>query len=149
MADPATGLYEQLARSLDVAAFVPTLAQGLVTSRVEDPGSEAFYVVKNPEPARYMRLSGDDFLLFRNINGERTVKDLVLLFFKEKKVFAFRRVVTLINELKRKGFLSEESAALYDQVRRFAIRRGSPESCTFCRKRCSGASSPSRTSTRP
>jgi len=124
MADPATGLYEQLARSLDVAVFVPTLAQGLVPSRVEDAGSEAFYVVKNPARARYMRLSGDDFFLFRNIDGERTVKDLVLLFFKEKKVFAFQRVVTLINELKSKGFLSEESAALYDQVRRFTIRRG-------------------------
>ena len=124
MADPPTGLYGQLARTLDVVAFVPELAGGLVTSRVEDAGSEAFYVVKNPERARYMRLSSDDFFIFRHVDGARTVKDLVLLFFKEKKVFAFQRVVTLVNELKNRGFLSGQSAALYEQVRRFALRRG-------------------------
>lgn len=124
MADSPTGLYKELARSLDVATFVPDLAEGLVTGRVEDSGAESFYVVKNPGHARYLRLSGDDFFLFRNINGARTVKDLVLLFFKEKKVFAFRRVATLIDELKRRGFLSKQSAALYEQVRRFTIRRG-------------------------
>ncbi len=116
------GLWAWLKEKLDLAQYKPEAAPGVVVRQLA--GREGlYYILKNPDPKTYYRLSERDYFLWQQMDGTRTVKDLVVAYFMEFGSFAFARVATLVNGLRANLFLSERPVDLYRQVRRQLVRR--------------------------
>ena len=116
------GLWEWLQEKLDPAQYPPEAAQGIVAQRLTGREGE-YYVLKNPTPKTYYRLSDRDFFLWQRMDGTETVKDLVVAYFMEFGSFAFARVVSLVDGLKANLFLTDRPVNVYGQVRERLARR--------------------------
>jgi len=110
-------LWAWLKEKVDLAQYRPEAITGVETSRLTGRDGE-YYILKNPGPRTYYRLSERDRFLWRRMDGTQTVKDLVVAYFLEYGSFAFARVATLVQGLKASLFLSDQPVRIYQQVRR-------------------------------
>ena len=117
-----TPLWDWLRAKLDPAQYPPEAAQGVVARRLTGREGE-YYVLKNPIPKTYYRLSARDFFLWERMDGTQTVKDLVVAYFMQFGSFAFARVVSLVEGLKANLFLTDRPVNVYQQVRERLGRR--------------------------
>ena len=116
------GPWDWLRERLDIAQYRPQAAPGIVCSQLE--GRQGiYYVLKNPETRTYYRLSERDFFLWQRMDGERTVKDLVVAYFMEFGAFAFARVAALTQELKSNHFLTDFPIRVYRPIMVELLRR--------------------------
>jgi len=115
-------LWDRLRERIDLALHKPQAAPGVVASRLT--GREGpYYVLKNPETTTYYRLGERDYFLWERMDGDRTVKDLVVAYFLEFGSFAFGRVARLVSELKANSFLTDKPVYVYRQTRKELQRR--------------------------
>ena len=113
--EPSRSIWAWLAEKLDFSQFHPQAASGIITSRLD--GRDGVYIIlKNPAAKTYVRMSERDYFLWERMDGSRTVKDLVVAYFSEYKIFAFARVSNLLEELKRNQFLTEQPVDLYHDI---------------------------------
>lgn len=111
------GLWVWLKEKVDLAQYRPEAISGVETSQLTGRDGE-YYILKNPGPRTYYRLSERDLFLWRRMDGIETVKDLVVAYFLEYGSFAFARVATLVQGLKASLFLVDQPVRIYQQVRR-------------------------------
>ncbi|MDH4137293.1 MAG: cyclic nucleotide-binding domain-containing protein, partial [Anaerolineae bacterium] len=97
-------------------------APGVVARQLTGREGE-YYILKNPGPKTYYRLSDRDYFLWQLMDGTQTVKDLVVAYFMQYGSFAFARAATLVEELKASLFLSERPVNAYQQVQGQLQRR--------------------------
>lgn len=122
VSESGQGFWAWLAQKLDFTQTRPQAAHGVIASQLT--GREgSYYILKNPEAITYFRLSAKDYFLWQRMDGQHTVKELVLAFFIEYKVLAFGRVSSLIDGLKSKSFLEEKPVILYQDLRARLDRR--------------------------
>ncbi len=117
-----TGLWAWLQEKLDLAMYRPQAAPGVVTSRL-DGRDGPYTVIKNPATKTYYQLSDRDTFLWELMDGNRTVKDLVVAYFGQYGSFAFGRVAALVTGLRANGFLADQPAEVYRQVHE-SLERG-------------------------
>ncbi len=110
------GLRAWLRDKVDLALYKPEAAHGAVFSRLVGREGE-YYVLKNPATKTYYRLSDRDFFLWQRMDGNHTIKDLVVEYFLEHGSFAFARAARLVQGLKASYLLSERPVYVYRQVR--------------------------------
>jgi putative peptide zinc metalloprotease protein len=116
------GLWDWLQQRLDPAQYAPEAAEGVVARQLTGRAGK-YYVLKNPTPKTYYRLSDRDFFLWERMDGTQTVKDLVVAYFTQFGSFAFARVVSLVEGLKASLFLTDQPVNIYQQLReRLAAR---------------------------
>jgi putative peptide zinc metalloprotease protein len=116
------GLWAWLKEKLDLAQYKPERAPGAVERQLA--GREGlYYILKNPDPKTYYRLSERDHFVWQLMDGTKTVKDLVVAYFMEFGSFAFARVATLVDGLRTNLLLNERPVDVYRQVRRQLLRR--------------------------
>ncbi len=112
-----TGLWAWLAAKVDLAQYRPQAAPGVEVSHLQ--GREgAYYVIKNPAAKTYYRLNDKDFFLWQQMDGTKSVKDLVIAFFTAYGSFAFPRVAALVQGLKTNRLLSDQPAGVYQATHR-------------------------------
>lgn len=117
-----TGLWAWLAARVDLAQYRPQAASGVEVSRLQGREGE-YYVIKNPATKTYYRLNDKDFFLWQQMDGSKSVKDLVVAFFTAYGSFAFPRVAALVQGLKANRFLVDQPAGVYRETRRQLDRR--------------------------
>jgi putative peptide zinc metalloprotease protein len=116
------GLWKWLQRKLDPSQYPPKAADGVVARQLTGQEGQ-YYVLKNPTPKTYYRLSDRDFFLWQRMDGTQTVKDLVVAYFMQFGSFAFARVASLVEGLKANFFLSDQPVNIYQQVRERLAKR--------------------------
>jgi hypothetical protein len=117
------GVWEWLALGLDFARHVPRPIPEAEVHHVAGPGGADSYVLKNPRRHTYLKLSPEDHFLWTRMDGQRTVKDLLMEYFKRYKSFAFGRVRDLVTELKDAGFLEGAAPKLLQRLRHYYTSR--------------------------
>jgi len=116
-------LWRWLARRVDFASERPRRHDDLEVTRLESEKLGTYYIVKNPRRGRYLKLTAEDHFLFSRMDGEHSVRDLLLAYYHEFGALAFRRTAGLIQELKEGGFLHQEQPRLLTFLRRQCRRR--------------------------
>ena len=111
----STGLWDWLRDKLDISQYQPQAPTDIVCSQLEGRQG-TYYVLKNPVTRSYYRLSERDYFLWQRMDGERTVKDLVVAYFMEFGAFAFARVATLTQELKANHLLTDPPVRVYRPI---------------------------------
>jgi putative peptide zinc metalloprotease protein len=100
------GLWAWIQERIDLAFYRPQQAGGVVASRLN--GREGvYYVLRAPDGGSYLKLTEEDYFLWTQMNGQRTVKDLVVAYFSRFGAFAFGRVGQLVRALRQGGFLTD------------------------------------------
>lgn len=84
-----------------------------------------YYMVKHIARRAYIRLTPEDYFVFRQIDGHRSVQELALGFFSEYKALAFERVAGLVSQLRADGFLTDPPRDAYAWLAH-QYRRGRP-----------------------
>lgn len=75
-----------------------------------------YYVLKNPQTNQYFRLDEKEKFLWKNMDGEHTIRDLALEYFNQYGAFAYEKIVELVYDLKKKTFLHEEYVDIYQNL---------------------------------
>ncbi len=117
-------LWRWLAQQVDFARERPRRRNDLELTRLQSEKLGTHYIVKNPAAGRYLKLTPEDHFLFSLMDGEHTVRDLLLAYYREFGALAFSRVLGLIQELKEGLFLLQEQPRLLSYLRRQCARRG-------------------------
>ena len=117
-------LWRWLAQRVDFARERPRRRADLELTRLQSEKLGTYHIVKNPARSRYLKLTPEDYFLFSLMDGEHTVRDILLAYYREFGALAFSRVLGLIQELKEGGFLLVEQPRLLSYLRRRCARRG-------------------------
>ena len=122
------GLWAWIKERVNLALYCPQPSSDVVASRLT--GREGvYYVLKNPDASQYLKLDEEDYFLWTQMDGQRTVKDLVVVYFSHFGAFAFGRVSQLVRALRWGGFFVDQPIDVLAQVQtelaaRELVRRG-------------------------
>jgi putative peptide zinc metalloprotease protein len=108
-------LWAWLKAQMDAALYRPRAAPGIVARKLVER-DVVHYILKNPAEGSYLKLAEPDYFIWRQMDGSRTVKDLVVAFFTKYQAFAFGRIASLVQELKDGHFLTDKPVGVYRQA---------------------------------
>ena len=110
---------EEFWQALDDAtnptAYKPLRNPHIVVSRLQNR-AETYYVIKEPESKSYLRLGEEDYALWWQMNGRKSVKELLFYCLKRYKKLPIGHLTSLIGELKEGNFLQAPNTKVYDQI---------------------------------
>ena len=109
------GLWSSLKSSMDLQQYRPVPAIGIIFKEMND-GSGHHFMLKNPFTHTYSRLSPEEFWVWQQITGEKSIQQLVLAYFIKYKSFAFTAILSLVDRLREANMLAEAPRYLYRQV---------------------------------
>jgi putative peptide zinc metalloprotease protein len=110
-----SGLWTWLATQVDPNNYRPARLPGIEVSRLG--GREGLqYIIKNPTADTYLQLTVADWTLWRLMDGQHTVRDLVVEHFVRNHQFAYGRVLSLVRALREQRFLADQPVRVYDGV---------------------------------
>ena len=107
--------WHQLDDATNPTAYKPLRNPRIVVSRLQTK-TEPYYVIKEPETKSYLRLGEEDYALWWQMNGRRSVKDLLFYSLKRYKTLPIGHLTALIGELKEGHFLQAPNVMVYDQI---------------------------------
>ncbi|MBK8902146.1 MAG: cyclic nucleotide-binding domain-containing protein [Anaerolineaceae bacterium] len=110
---------EQFWQALDDAtnptAYKPLRNPHIVVSRLQNR-AETYYVIKEPLSRSYLRLGEEDYALWWQMNGRKSIKELLYYCLKRYKKLPIGHLTSLIGELKEGNFLQTPNTRVYDQI---------------------------------
>lgn len=109
------GFWACLADSVNPALQRPQKCVEAEVVRLEGR-TEPYYVLKHPEQKSYLRLSEQDYALYWQMDGQKTVKDLLYYNFMRYGSLPFGRITTLVDNLRDGYFLADKPANIYRTV---------------------------------
>jgi putative peptide zinc metalloprotease protein len=109
-------LRARLQEMADPLLFRPQVRTDVTVRRLESQGRR-MYVLKNAQTATYLRLNEREFDLWRLMDGSRSVKDLMVVYFQRYKALAFGLISGLVQALRDGHFLIQLPVKVYEQVR--------------------------------
>jgi putative peptide zinc metalloprotease protein len=133
-----TSVWEDIDRALNPAHYRPRVLGGIEVAEFTRRSGERYTMIKTPRGPSYMRLSEEDRRVFDLIDGVRTVKEIVVEYFRRHGSFSLSAVADLVEELRASGFLEDpylpvaelaleahavRRTRLPSWVRRFAVTR--------------------------
>jgi putative peptide zinc metalloprotease protein len=107
--------WQALDEATNPTAYKPLRNPHIVVSRLQNR-TETYYVIKEPESRSYLRLGEEDYALWWQMNGRKTVKELLFYCLKRYKKLPIGHLTTLIGELKEGNFLQTPNTKVYDQI---------------------------------
>ncbi|MGH7909159.1 MAG: hypothetical protein ACRENW_04830, partial [Thermodesulfobacteriota bacterium] len=110
------GVWDALRDRLNPSLYRPQADPEVEVHPVDDRRRPLYYVLKHPRFESYARLSADEEFLWRQMEGSRTVKDLILAYFTEFGTLAIGRVAGLVTHLRHTLFLAEKPTNLFGLV---------------------------------
>lgn len=117
--------WESVEVASDPSVYKPRRRKNVEIVRLHTNG-EPYYVLKQPETKSYIRLSESDYALYWQMDGRRTVKELLFYSLKRYQTLPIGHLNSLIVDLKAGGFLHEQPVNLYEQLRN-ALEAIAPE----------------------
>lgn len=106
-----TDVYAAVARRLDVMESVPRRRDGL-RSALHDTG----LVLNNPERRTYAQLGPEDAWLWKQMDGSRSIRDLMVVYFQQYRSLAPGRVLNLVAMLGARGLLATDPVDVWAAV---------------------------------
>jgi len=70
------------------------------------PEGQTLVILKNPDKARYFKLSQEGWFIWQQMNGKQTLLEITLALANQYQVFSPNLVVALISKLAASGFIS-------------------------------------------
>ncbi len=107
--------WQALDDATNPTAYKPLRNPHIVVSRLQNR-TETYYVIKEPESKSYLRLGEEDYALWWQMNGRKSVKDLLFYSLRRYKTLPIGHLTTLIGELKDGRFLQAPNTKVYDQI---------------------------------
>lgn len=109
------GFWTAVAQAVNPAAYRPRRCDEIIAARLEREG-EPYYVLKQPECHTYLRLSEQDYALWWQMDGGRSVKELLFYAFQRYSVLPIGRLNSLVEDLRQGHFLHERPVGIYRQA---------------------------------
>src|SRR5438270_1118850 len=109
-------VWESLARTLSPVEGRPRVAAGLESARYATRSGAEHVVVHNPAGRAYARLEPREFDLLPLMDGQHSVKELVIAYYQRYGVLALARVAGLVRLLSQQRFLVEGSLDVYSAL---------------------------------
>lgn len=126
-ASPAkNGVWGWLKQRLDFSKYIPVPFEGVVIQEFDGKKGK-YYIAKSPS-AQYLKMEPADFFLWSQMDGQKTVADIVAAYFFQFQSFAFSRIRVLVSNLRQKGFLADSPTYLYSQIQRHYAERNKVKS---------------------
>ncbi|VAW31443.1 hypothetical protein MNBD_CHLOROFLEXI01-3974 [hydrothermal vent metagenome] len=107
--------WQQLGANTNPTAYKPQRNTRIIVARLQTR-TEPYYVIKEPESKSYLRLGEEDYALWWQMNGRKSIKDLLFYSLKRYKTLPIGHLTALIGELKEGNFLQTRSVKVYDQI---------------------------------
>ncbi|MCB8949949.1 MAG: cyclic nucleotide-binding domain-containing protein [Ardenticatenaceae bacterium] len=107
--------WQALDEATNPTAYKPLRNPHIIVARLQSP-TETYYVIKEPETKSYLRLGEEDYALWWQMNGRKSIKDLLFYSLKRYKTLPIGHLTTLIDELKDGRFLQDPNVKVYDQI---------------------------------
>jgi putative peptide zinc metalloprotease protein len=111
--------------ALDPGSYKPRRVSHVEVARLRSEG-EPYYVLKQPETRQYLRLSERDYALWWQMDGGKSVKDLLLYNLRRYRSLPVAHINRLVTDLRNGRFLQDTPTNLYDQLDE-ALTARSPE----------------------
>ncbi|MBE2197606.1 MAG: cyclic nucleotide-binding domain-containing protein [Anaerolinea sp.] len=112
---PENAFWQALVAATDPTLIKPKRHDKVISVRLESQG-EPYYVLKQPETKTYLRLSEQDFALWWQMDGTRSIKDLLFYSLRRYRSLPIGRLNGLVADLYAGHFLQELPTNLYTQV---------------------------------
>jgi putative peptide zinc metalloprotease protein len=109
------GFWTAVAEAVNPSAYRPSRNGDFVAARLERAG-EPYYVLKQPQHHTYLRLSEQDYALWWQMDGCKTIKDLLFYAFLRYSSLPIGRLNSLVNDLRQGHFLQDSSVGIYRQA---------------------------------
>jgi CRP-like cAMP-binding protein len=110
--ESTNNMWDELRSALDIKQYVPLRAIGILSKELTDKIGRHF-ILKNGATHSYVRLSPEEFWVWEQLDGERTIQQLVLAYFMQFKAFAFDAIISLVDRLREGHMLAEPPRHLY------------------------------------
>ncbi|MCI0397258.1 MAG: cyclic nucleotide-binding domain-containing protein [Chloroflexi bacterium] len=108
--------------AVDSGVYRPARCDNVVAARLNGR-AEPYYVLKQPECKTYLRLSEQDYTLWWQMDGQKTVKDLLFYSLMRYGSLPIGRFSTLVSNLRNGRFLDDRPTNLYRQAQAALIAR--------------------------
>src|SRR5438132_1191205 len=111
-----SSVWETLGRALSPVEERPRVAAGLESACYRTRSGAEYVVVHNPARRTYARLDPREFDLLPLMDGQHSVKELVIAYYQRCGVLAMARVAGLVRLLRQQRFLVEGSLDVYSAL---------------------------------
>ncbi|MCZ7546911.1 MAG: M50 family metallopeptidase [Anaerolineae bacterium] len=108
------GIWRWLGAHVSDAEYRPHADPAVTVRRLDEDGA-THYVLRQSNS--YLRLDEREYALWQQMDGARTVRDLVVFYFTAFGSFGYARVAQLVADLKAGGFLVDKPAYAYRSIR--------------------------------
>lgn len=106
-------VWDEIGRSLMVIEERPQVLPGIESAEQTTRAGEPYVIVHCPQSNGYLKLDAEEHALLPYMDGSRTVKDLVVLWYELHDELDLSRVTDLVELLRAHGFLSEPPLDAY------------------------------------
>jgi putative peptide zinc metalloprotease protein len=106
-------VWEALGRALSPVEDRPRVAPALESAAYRTRGGAPYVVVHNPAARTYARLDPREFELLPLMDGQHSVKELVITYYQQHGVLALARVAGLVTLLRQQHFLTDDPSDVY------------------------------------
>ncbi len=115
-------LWDSLKHEVDPAEKRPQANPDVIWRELQDR-KEPYVVLKNVKKKTYMRLSAAQFALWRQMDGQVSVQDLIVEHYMATGNFAHAMILQIVDELARKHMLVDAPIAVWTEARERVYRR--------------------------
>lgn len=113
-------IWTSIKEKLDISKKKPERIEAFELKEFEHKGKK-YYILKNLENNKFIRMSEADFFVWEKLDGESTIRDIALAYFLKFNSMGFANIGILMSSLAAGGFLKEKTVdALALLRRRFA-----------------------------
>ena len=114
-ANVATEFWSALIEAADPAAYRPVRNEQVVVSRLE-AGGKPYYILKEPLTKSYLRLTEADYAVWWQMNGRKTLKDLLFYNLMRYETLPIGPFNSLMTDLRAGHFLQDTPTNMYEQA---------------------------------
>jgi putative peptide zinc metalloprotease protein len=102
----AVDAWAAIDKRLNPSTFRPKLRDDVEVVDHRRRNGEPYTMIKSPAGPSYMRLSEEEKVIFELMNGQRTVKQIVVEHFRAAGSFSLSQVADLVDEMYRNNFFT-------------------------------------------
>jgi len=117
------GIWQELLAKTNLSSYIPQKIDLIEESKLQSRRSGSYFVVKNRNKVKYLKLTDQDYFLWQKMDGTRSFGDLVMAYFQKFGSFAFNRVSSLLDQLRSNHFLQEQPVQIFSRLARQKERK--------------------------
>lgn len=101
-------LYTKISDRIKFGMFKPISRNDIQVFSMSSERNGDYYILKNSACNKYMKITPNEYFIYSQMDGKKTVDELVVSYFMEFHILAHERVIGLVKELLKDGFLINE-----------------------------------------